>query len=547
MQSSSKGQPLRKYTVMPIPETPKAPRSADTLYTLKVELKEWEKAFAASHGGRKAGREDIKQHHDIGITAQIGFSCRNHSLIENLANKYKQYNRLRSGPVNPATVTESKKRLSPTVPPQQSSPKRAKLSEPLHPATLDPYGSPRSIHGTPTRQRTCVGPTPQKDGRVLGLFDLLSPDSRDGNTPSKRISLGEANLNTLATPLKPLLDKEVSKNGDILVRIASPKSSRSTETGYHDSFLTPSNRRKFNQRTPGSNCVVSKLRYDVTPAFLRRNSLRTRNELQGDGKAEIDEHEEISWSPIAVRPRAKPLGRTLSALVHGLRALEDEKLDEEMELMREMEQNSVVDRRTLRASFENPVVAVGDSQTAELPLGPDRASNTDDGSNDTDIEAQGKDGKPAKVWKKKGQKRTTRKVNMRPSAAKWKPETQWKAPKDMGKDDEMAFVPETRVLGHAAACDVATDVDEGGDMDYLTEGDCKSSNGQNGTKTAARERVKMKQNGGETLGKDNIREAPNKKKNGQINPLAHANFRALKIKNKQSKAKGSGKYGRRRR
>lgn len=58
---------------MSIPGTPKAPRSDGLLYTLKVELKEWEKAFAAAHGGRKAGREDIKQHPDIGMRAQRDF------------------------------------------------------------------------------------------------------------------------------------------------------------------------------------------------------------------------------------------------------------------------------------------------------------------------------------------------------------------------------------------------------------------------------------------------------------------------------------------
>lgn len=33
---------------------------------LRLELKEWEQSFAAAHQGRKAGREDIKQHRDIG-------------------------------------------------------------------------------------------------------------------------------------------------------------------------------------------------------------------------------------------------------------------------------------------------------------------------------------------------------------------------------------------------------------------------------------------------------------------------------------------------
>ena len=39
----------------------------DTLVKrLRLELKQWEQSFAAAHEGRKAGREDIKQHPEIG-------------------------------------------------------------------------------------------------------------------------------------------------------------------------------------------------------------------------------------------------------------------------------------------------------------------------------------------------------------------------------------------------------------------------------------------------------------------------------------------------
>jgi hypothetical protein len=36
------------------------------LDTLRAELKQWEKAFSAANGGRKAGRHDIKQDPTIG-------------------------------------------------------------------------------------------------------------------------------------------------------------------------------------------------------------------------------------------------------------------------------------------------------------------------------------------------------------------------------------------------------------------------------------------------------------------------------------------------
>lgn len=38
-----------------------------TATDLRAELKEWERAFAAANGGRKAERQDIKSNPDIGM------------------------------------------------------------------------------------------------------------------------------------------------------------------------------------------------------------------------------------------------------------------------------------------------------------------------------------------------------------------------------------------------------------------------------------------------------------------------------------------------
>lgn len=58
----------------PDPAPAPAPDSASTLAPptasiseLRAELKQWERDFAAAHGGRKAGREDIKMVPEIGI------------------------------------------------------------------------------------------------------------------------------------------------------------------------------------------------------------------------------------------------------------------------------------------------------------------------------------------------------------------------------------------------------------------------------------------------------------------------------------------------
>lgn len=39
---------------------------ADQAVNVRAELKIWEKEFSSTHGGRKAGRDDIKQNPGIG-------------------------------------------------------------------------------------------------------------------------------------------------------------------------------------------------------------------------------------------------------------------------------------------------------------------------------------------------------------------------------------------------------------------------------------------------------------------------------------------------
>lgn len=46
------------------------PSLDNQLVSLRAELKEWERAFSAENGGRKAGREDIKKDQSIGLDFQ---------------------------------------------------------------------------------------------------------------------------------------------------------------------------------------------------------------------------------------------------------------------------------------------------------------------------------------------------------------------------------------------------------------------------------------------------------------------------------------------
>ncbi|SLM37013.1 DNA replication/checkpoint protein [Lasallia pustulata] len=116
---------------------------------------------------------------------------------------------------------------------------------------------------------------------------------------------------------------------------------------------------------------------------------------------------------------------------------------------------------------------------------------------------------------------------MRPVSGKWKPEPEWKGPGGSDADDEV--VADTQVGDAVAAQQGGEDGEDIG-------------NGQVGTadKEAGSQAMVGK--------KDGLVDAAVKSKKAprKVSSTAHANYRALKIKNKHSKGKAGGKYGRRR-
>lgn len=92
-------------------------------------------------------------------------------------------------------------------------------------------------------------------------------------------------------------------------------------------------------------------------------------------------------------------------MIQNMRKDEDDRLDEEADIMREleMEEDGVIAPTQTRVSH----IQVEDSQV-EMPLGPDRGSESE---GEEEEEELGPDGKPRRVWKKKGLKRQTRRTN----------------------------------------------------------------------------------------------------------------------------------------
>ncbi|KAK3376750.1 DNA replication/checkpoint protein [Lasiosphaeria ovina] len=531
---------------------------------LRAELKKWESDWALKRGGSKPGRDDIKQNPDI-------------------ASKYKQYNKLRdilagrfppthSRPdheINDHLHHNKRKQNDASLPPPQTPSKRLRTAH--TPRKTQQLASDLSRTPSSTNKKlfspvpplpTSIGPTPQKDGRVLGLFDFLT------KTPSKPAETGGSVSVSITTPLGATPSKRRHHN----VEAQTPKSDRlllAVTTPLHDC------NGNSQRRTPSSQ-RVSKIQFS-TPSFLRRPTALL---------PPVDENGEWGVGPLRL-PR-KPLGRGLSSVVAGLRKIEDEALDDELDVLRELEEMEggemfaapVLPKNTKPPSVAQkpPAVEGGeehrDISTGENPRAPNSVADPvaevengraprlerpekpvllggfdDENMYDSSGGEQpqlGRDGQPLRVYKKKGQKRTTRRVNMRPTRSK-RPD---QAGQDLNENDSEVggdddVVPETQFDASKAAMVQDTEglsgmLSDGSDPDGLYS-DFGSDGGRG---EACKTRPKVVKTPKETkTGKPAPKKNANtkgeeglvKKAVRKVKATAHANFKRLKLRNSGAK------------
>ncbi|KAM0262424.1 hypothetical protein ACHAQJ_001675 [Trichoderma viride] len=444
---------------------------------VRADLKQWEAHWAKTHAGKKPGREDIK----------------NNPVI---AQKYKDYNKLRDiiagklAPPSDASASKQKhdKRKS-DVAPAETPMKRAKHAETPSKRMGPPSGDEYMNSPAVSRKLfspapvTAVGPTPQRDGKVLGLFDLLV--EREFQSPLKGIKEAGRPASSHATPRK--------HRGSLSENAIANLSRTPSSTSKRKLFSTPMKKRD-GQNMVGTPTSVSKLQFD-TPAFLKRHSLPT-----------LDENTTFDAPPLRL-PR-KPLVRGLSEIVASLRKVEEEQLDDDLEALRELEAEMESGGPTQPATKpQKPEskqdILEPDSQSRQLPLG----GFDDEGLYDSAPEEAGdRDRRPMKVFKKKGQKRTTRRANMRPVRTK-RPTNL--AEENGGDEDEdgQDTIPDTQA--HTGKSDVAGE--SGGEFE-----DNDDTQDAKAKKPAKQEGVV-------------------KKVTRKVNQLAHANFHRLKLRNNGAK------------
>ncbi|RAL12345.1 protein sld2 [Aspergillus homomorphus CBS 101889] len=547
------------------------PETAGPSATLRAELKEWERAFADANGGRKAGRSDIKKDPEI-------------------AAKYKEYSRLKSLETKPAktnddTPHKKRKHTSPHGPdpataitPRKKTGKGAggggafetpsknnSATRPAaqHPAEVDPYDSPSvlrrlfspSTHLSPLK--AAIGPTPQRDGKALGLFDLLSESGGSTATPSASRIAGLKDASVRTPSRRRGRRASNNTNGNALGTIAeegeeendiaggeeeeSPRLERTPASSgkkwmLSTLFATPTTWRYAammedgsNKKgaaavegAPGGNAATAEPNESETPSFLRRSTSG-----RFDGSTITG-----GLSPMAARTRPQFVGKGLSALVQGLRDMEEEQMQDDLDVLREIE----AEQAAMNAQ-------VADSQAAEGGGGP--------------------------VWKKKGQKRTTRRVRMKPVVAPAKqPAPELLPGSDDGDEQEdqgpgiVTSVPETQQLlapgpvpleqSHTADSDLdslhtMSEPDFDSDPDYDEGPQLRKSFSEKMKEAIAAGKPPATTEQSAPSPPVQAQEPePKKPRARKVNPEAHANYRSLKIRNKNSKGRGAGRFGRRR-
>ncbi|KAH0284328.1 hypothetical protein M436DRAFT_49780 [Aureobasidium namibiae CBS 147.97] len=466
----------------------------ERIQALRVELKSWEKQFSAQHGGKRPSREDIKNNVEI-------------------ATKYREYDKLR----RPTTQKIESQHIV-SVKPHHATPKKAAPaatpqkpnSQFLVPNILALQEEEAELEPTPAAVRMHLGPTPQKDGQILSLFDDLSSTA---SKPS-RTALASIEVNANFTPSKPsqlLFAENESPPENVHDRTPASSSKRF----LLDSFVstTPLKRKREDEEpahaTPSSSKGLS------TPAFLRRTSNMLIMDTLVEEAQDDQEIKSLNMGRMRQPPfKKRGIVRSLSSIIQGLRKQEDDKLDEELEMMREME-----DADDDQASAK-PTVQVEDSQVV-MPLGPDQGIESEESE-----EEERDTGVFRKPWKKKGLKRQTKRVIMRP------------APKSKAPAQADQSEPTSDNEGNVAETQLPDTLD---DIDSDAESDAAYSDTEAKRK---RQLAKTTTVDKEDASKSSKGDGIVKKAAKKISATAHANFRRLNIKNKNSKANGRGRFGR---
>lgn len=385
---------------------------------------------------------------------------------------------------------------------------------------------------------TSIGPTPQRDGRVLGLFDSLPFKDADIDSPSKPNGAVK-------------LSQVIEAGKEVMAAAATPRKTLGGEPGSASSLgRTPSSRHKRQgggpsprkrmlstplklhggdrvAKTPGTSGSVSKLQFQ-TPAFLRRIPMPKINENS------------TFTSPEPIRLPRKPLLRGLSSVVADLRKMQEAELDDDLDALREAEMDgpskpvnrSILSDKTNLPPPPLPTDTSTEKQDEASILAEDSEKQAlgllggfdDEGEYDSAGEQDAgldRNGNPLRVYKKKGQKRTTRRSNMKPV---------------MKRRPTAAIADDEGANDHEDDPDPKADTRAGdGEVDDPALHSGSDFIASDDEDELAQDISKVRKPASKTAKAKSAAAAPVKKPARKVNEHAHANFKRLKLRNSGAK------------
>ncbi|KAK9446875.1 DNA replication/checkpoint protein [Limtongia smithiae] len=277
-----------------------------SLEEIKLAIKKWEYEFRNTYG-RVPSKTDIREHPEIDA-------------------QYKRYKVLKSGgkentegPRTPQkrkyqqhhnrtiATTPSPRRRHHTTTVPQSSPSPRKTFSP---------SSPHTRRGAPLFPLTVIGPTPQADGKVLCIADILSA-GRTEESPFYRSPLaarGRSYMLTTGGAESPPPERPRSSSSSPLFSSHSTNGVPGSDTSP-PALTTPTR--------PALSFTASHQQTPPSASAYFRNRVSSRSVY-------------LTPSPIK-RMTRPPVARGLSVILAELRQEQDEMYAEEEEIMRELE------------------------------------------------------------------------------------------------------------------------------------------------------------------------------------------------------------------
>lgn len=339
---------------------------------MKKTLKDWENDFCQRHGKRPE-KADIKKYPAI-------------------QQKYKEYRHLKAGKIAVKTVKTVEINTGLSTP-QKSSPIQEIVTTDVD-----------HVEDSPTKVLTQIGPTPQLNGRIMGIFDLnKTPDKNQAVTPSKDVNCSPSKVMVITPSIRRKIDFNdccLESEDEPATQLLAPLEQA---TKLFKKVSTPTHTRVYNS-SPGSRKSPQKSPWKRSP-YHRSNIMTTPSYFHQGVSVVL---KTPSRGPSEASEKSKAVRKTLSEIFNECQKIQEDFKLEQDGIQMEIEMD--LKEQQLLLDIEKADEAEGLDSRYDLMGEMGRSRNEFEGSLQADKPIE----PPKENWfKKKQPKRQTRRHKMK--------------------------------------------------------------------------------------------------------------------------------------